>query len=89
MHSGCDCVAGDGERPCVRGREIDEIAERVHPKKSGALRLSDHQTRAGADGDVFAGHPQLNHREESRGTHHRRHPHYGDVREQRRHVESL
>lgn len=83
MHSGRDRVAGNGAGLGVRGREIDEVTERVYPKESGALRVSDHQTRAGADGDVFAGNSQLDHREESRCTHYRRHSHHGDVREQR------
>jgi len=78
----CDCVTGNGKGSGVRGREIDEITERVYPKESGALRLSDHQTRAGIDGDVFAGHSQPDHREEPRGPHHWRHSHHGDVREQ-------
>lgn len=89
MHPGRDRVPGDGEGPGGRGRETDEVAERVHTEESGALRLSDHQACAGTDGDVPAGDSQLNHREEPRGPHHWRHPHHGDVREQRRHVKSL
>lgn len=79
MHPRCDRVARNGEGFSVRGRETDEVAERVHPEESGALRLSDHQTRAGADGDVSTGHPQPDHGEESRGPHHRCHSHHGDV----------
>lgn len=86
MHFGCDRVSGNGEGPGGRGREIDEVTECVHQEESGALCLSDYQTRTGADGDVPAGDSQLNHREESWGPYHRCHPHHGDVREQRRHV---
>lgn len=89
MHPGCDRITGNGEGFGGRGGETNEIAERVHTKESGALRLSDYQTRARTDGDVSAGDSQFNYGEESRSSHHRRHPHHGDVREQCRHVESL
>jgi len=89
MYSWCNCVAGNGKGFGIRGREIDEVTKRVHPEESGALCLSDHQTRAGTDGDVFAGYQQSDHREKSWSSHYRRHSHHRDVRKQCRHAESL
>lgn len=89
MYPGCDRITGNGKGSCSRGREIDEIAKRVHTEESGAMRLSDHQTCAGAYGNVPAGDSQLNYREKSRSAYHRCHPHHGDVREQCRHAESF